>query len=164
MADTDDKTKNLLNLNDDDDIPYNRKEIIIHLQMIQSIIDRMARCSFWIKGWAIAVVIALMAVIFRTGANPYMYILIMPIIFLGLLDAYYLWQERCFRGTYNNVRKHSETNFAMIPDMNNRYLSAVISKTIFCFYFILCILVILSVWTITEVSFIEFLLAVIKNG
>lgn len=138
--------------------------VVIHLQMIQNIVDRMARCSFWIKGWAIAVVIALMAVIFRADANPYMYSLIIPVIGFGFLDGYYLWQERCFRGTYNNVRKQQETDFAMIPDMKYTYLGAVISKIIFWFYFTLCTLIILTVWSISKVSLVTFLLRIICNG
>ncbi len=142
----------------------NRKEITIHLQMIQNIVDRMARCSFWIKGWTIALVIAVLAVMFRMGGDPKMYLIIIPIILLGLLDAYYLWQERCFRGAYDRVRLQTKTDFSMKPDMTHKYLPVIKSKTILWFYVALCGLIGLTIWNITDTGLVKFILKEICNG
>ena len=141
-----------------------KDHVLKHLEMIQNIVDRMARCSFWIKGWSVAIVIALLAVIFRQGANIYMYWLIFPILLLGLLDAYYLWQENRFRGTYDNVRSEDDTDFEMKPDESKKYWGVVISITISGFYFILCLLITIVIWNLTQVSPIKYFLESVCNG
>ncbi len=162
MAETDNKGEKFLGVKNIAD--KNRAEVITHLQMIQDIVERMARCSFWIKGWTIALVVAVLAVMFRIGGNPNMYLWVVPIVLLGCLDAYYLWQERCFRGTYDIVRMQQETDFAMKPDTGNKYIPVLISKTIFWFYFTLCGLMGLAIWSVTDVGLIGFILGEICNG
>lgn len=82
---------------------------IKHLEFIQANIARMNQCSFNMKGWAIAILSALLAVyatsIGDDGKGNALFILIavVPTILFWFLDTYYLQQERKFRGIYNDV-------------------------------------------------------------
>jgi hypothetical protein len=81
----------------------NSDEKMKHLEFIQSTIKRMNTNSFQIKGMAITIVSALLA-IYATTANVMLIFLgIAPTLLFWFLDAYYLQQERKFRGVYNNV-------------------------------------------------------------
>ena len=76
---------------------------IKHLEFIQTIITRMNQNSFQIKGWMITIVSALLALYASSGKSVYILIAIVPAIIFWFLDAYYLQQERRFRGVYNDV-------------------------------------------------------------
>ena len=74
-----------------------------HLEFIQNIITRMNSNSFQIKGLAITLVTALMAVYASTNNVAFIYLGIVPLLLFWFLDSYYLQQERKFRGVYNDV-------------------------------------------------------------
>jgi len=74
-----------------------------HLEFIQNAITRMNTNSFQIKGMAVAIVSALLAVYVATNNVAFIFLGIVPTILFWLLDSYYLQQERKFRGIYNNV-------------------------------------------------------------
>lgn len=82
---------------------------IKHLEFIQANIVRMNSCSFKMKGWAITIVTALLALYAATinatysGNFIFLLVAIAPTILFWALDAYYLQQERKFRGIYNDV-------------------------------------------------------------
>ncbi|MFR5617412.1 MAG: hypothetical protein ACLTJ5_00520 [Clostridium sp.] len=76
---------------------------IKHLEFIQSTITRMNQNSFQIKGWMITLVSALLALYASSERVVYILIAIVPAVVFWLLDAYYLQQERRFRGVYNDV-------------------------------------------------------------
>lgn len=76
---------------------------IKHLEFIQSTITRMSQNSFQIKGWMITLVSALLALYASSEKVVYILIAIVPTIVFWFLDAYYLQQERRFRGVYNDV-------------------------------------------------------------
>jgi len=83
-----------------------KKDFIIkHLGMIQTIIERMARNSFMIKGWALTVVSALLALSASAKNNTIVYISYLPAIAFWVLDAYFLSQERYFRRLYDRTRE-----------------------------------------------------------
>ena len=116
-----------------------REEVIKHLEMIQVIINRLGRDSFFIKGWS-TVLLSVIALFAMRDNIPFEYIiflLIFPIFFWGL-DAYYLWQERLFRGRYDEVRKQSETDFDMRWSQEvkkkNKWRDVLLSCTILPFY------------------------------
>lgn len=79
------------------------QEKIKHLEFIQDVITRMNKNSFQLKGWMITIVSALLALYGSSNNDIYIWIAIAPTIFFWLLDAYYLQQERKFRGVYNDV-------------------------------------------------------------
>ena len=84
-------------------------ETIKHLEFIQANIARMGQNSFQMKGWALTLVTALLALFAAsvgdngTGNTLFICIGILPTIIFWFLDAYYLQQERKFRGIYEDV-------------------------------------------------------------
>ena len=93
-----------------------------HLEFIQNVITRMNTNSFQIKGWTITIVSATLALYASTKNECFILIGIFPSLIFWFLDAYYLTQERKFRGLYNDVAGVSEKPFdlkpfAMRPDL-----------------------------------------------
>ena len=79
-----------------------------HLDYIQSAISRMASNSFYLKGWDVTIVAALVALSIRESDwRLYGCALLLTIIF-WTLDAYYLRQEKLFRELYTKVSKISD--------------------------------------------------------
>lgn len=84
---------------------------IKHLEFIQSNIVRMNQNSFQLKGWAIAILSALLAIFAASidkkssGNVGFIFVAIPPTFIFWLLDSYYLQQERKFRGIYNDVAR-----------------------------------------------------------
>lgn len=78
-------------------------DTLAHLQFIQDVIDRMNRNSFQLKEWCIAIVSAFLALYASNSNHLYLFVAILPVIIFWCLDAYYLQQERKFRGVYNDV-------------------------------------------------------------
>ena len=114
-------------------------EQIKHLEFIQNVITRMNTNSFQIKGWSIVIVSALMAIYASTQNNYFFLTAIFPTLIFWFLDAYYLNQERKFRGLYNDVAGVADNPkeiklFAMRPDLyvggQYSYWSTFFSSTI----------------------------------
>ena len=64
---------------------------------------------------------------------------IIPVVSFWILDGYFLWQERLFRGIYNDVRLQDDTNFEMtIPAQlekpEHKWGKATFSITLNIFY------------------------------
>ena len=81
-----------------------------HLEFLQSNISRMNQCSFQMKGWAITLASALVAVFAATlssenlcGNRIYIYAAIISTFLFWFLDSMYLSKERKFIGMYNDV-------------------------------------------------------------
>lgn len=94
---------------------YKRQEVIEHLKMIQAVIDRMGRNSFQLKGWSAALATGWLVFVARSSdvsVDPW-WLAIIPFALLFALDGYFLWQERLFRGLYDEVRIKDETDFSM---------------------------------------------------
>ncbi len=116
---------------------------IKHLEFIQGIINRLANNSFLIKGWCVTIVAALTA-LSASGANQtFILIAYFPIFVFWLLDSYYLWQERLFRGHYDEVRQKNENNIDFSMKLSkeiqkkNSFIDTVFSRTILPFYLVL---------------------------
>lgn len=81
-----------------------------HMDYIQSVISRMASNSFYLKGWDITIVAAIVALSFKESDwRIYACALILNIVF-WILDAYYLKQEKLFRKLYKKVSEISDDN------------------------------------------------------
>lgn len=113
-----------------------------HLEFIQGIISRMASNLFFLRGWTITLIAALIA-LFAKGDSPnyIIYFLLVLILVLWILDGYFLSQERLFRALYNHVRKldEKEIDFSMntneyIKDEKNTWRRAIFSVTLLVFY------------------------------
>lgn len=95
---------------------------IKHLEFIQSVITRMNTNSFQLKGWSITLVSALLALFASTKNMNFILVAIFPALVFWFLDAYYLMQERKFRGLYSDIAGLSNTPketrpYAMRPDL-----------------------------------------------
>ena len=114
-----------------------------HLEFIQNVITRMNTNSFQIKGWAVTLVSATLALYASTKNDCFILVGVFPSLIFWFLDAYYLTQERKFRGLYNDVAGVSEKPlelkpFAMRPDLyvggKYRYCKVFWSTTIWKLY------------------------------
>ncbi len=94
-----------------------------HLEFLQNVITRMNTNSFLIKGWAVTIVSALLAICASSKNEDFVLAAIFPAVVFWFLDSYYLSQERKFRGQYNDVVAGVSANqdalkpFAMRPDL-----------------------------------------------
>lgn len=85
-------------------------EQIKHLEFIQGVINRMGSNSFQMKGWMVAIVSALLAIYADDQNELYAIFAVLPTVIFWFLDTYYLWQERKFRGVYNDVAGITDIN------------------------------------------------------
>ena len=79
---------------------------IKHLEFIQGVITRMGANSFQMKGWAVTIYAALLALYAGSSGcsrNTFLFVAAISTLIFWLLDTYYLQQERKFRGIYNDV-------------------------------------------------------------
>lgn len=118
-----------------------KEQIIKHLEMTQAVVNRLANNSFLIKGWSMTVLTAAILFTPKSESDSKYLILsfIIPIVGFWILDGYFLWQERLFRGVYDDVRQQKETDFKMnIPAQlkkpNNKWANSIFSKTLAIFY------------------------------
>ncbi len=91
---------------------------IAHLQMIQSIIDRMGGNLFYLRGWAITLLTGLFAISTSKSliTTEYAQLLFFVLLILfWIYDAYFLSLERKFRSLYNKVCEipEQEIDFSM---------------------------------------------------
>jgi len=84
-------------------------EQLKHLEFIQAVIARMAGNSFLLKGWSVTLSTAVIGFAVAKDSNLKFAVLALlpPALFL-FLDAYYLHQERLFRGLHNRIRLMDE--------------------------------------------------------
>ena len=85
-----------------------------HLEFIQSNISRMNQCSFQMKGWAVTVLSAFLAIFAssatgdKTGNTMYLCLAIVPTALFWILDSIYLSKEHKMIALYNDVAKVSK--------------------------------------------------------
>lgn len=79
-----------------------------HMDYIQSAITRMASNSFYLKGWNVTIIAAIVALsIKESDWRIYACALLLNIVF-WFLDAYYLKQEKLFRELYRKISAISD--------------------------------------------------------
>lgn len=95
-----------------------------HLAILQAIIGRMASNSASCKTWCITLVSAVVVVLADKNKLGSIWIAILPIVLFGILDAYYLGLERCFRDVYKTFVERLKTDegvgditFLIIPPL-----------------------------------------------
>ena len=96
-------------------MPSDEERKIRHLEMIQGVVNRLASNSFSIRRWSTVLVAALVVAAFTAEAPAVAFIGSAAAMGHWLLDSYYLWQERRFRGLYDQVRglDPEDVDFAM---------------------------------------------------
>lgn len=113
-----------------------------HLEFIQNIISRMAGNLFFLRGWTITLIGALLALFYKGNSSYYIiYFLIILIFVLWILDGYFVSQERLFRDLYDHVRKLKEEqiDFSMKTSeyqklKKNSLIYSMLSSTLLVFY------------------------------
>ena len=114
-----------------------------HLEMVQSVINRMANNSFMLKGWAVTLVAGIFVLAGKDTDKLYFLVAYIPVIVFWGLDSYYLLQERLYRGLYEKVRlsEESEIDFSLrvtkeeCGNEKNKFIFCVVSITELWFYF-----------------------------
>jgi len=86
-----------------------------HLEMVQSVINRMAGNSFLIKGWSVTLTSALFALAAKDSNSFFVYLAYFPCVTFWTLDGYFLRQERLYRELYQVVskKKIDDIDFSM---------------------------------------------------
>ncbi len=113
-----------------------------HLEFIQNIVSRMAGNLFFLRGWTITLIAALLALFIKGSNSSYIiYFLIVLTFFFWILDGYFLSQERQFRDLYNHVRKLKEEEIDFSMDTSeykklkkNTLIYSMFSGTLLVFY------------------------------
>ncbi|TSC61216.1 MAG: hypothetical protein Greene041614_1157 [Parcubacteria group bacterium Greene0416_14] len=113
-----------------------------HLEFIQDIVSRMAGNLFFLRGWTITLIAALLALFIKGSNSSYIvYFLIVLTLVFWILDGYFLSQERQFRDLYNHVRKLKEEEIDFSMDTSeykklkkNTLIYAMFSGTLLVFY------------------------------
>lgn len=97
---------------------------IRHLEMIRGAINNASDNSLRIKGFAMLLLAGTVALLFRfsdgAGAIPFLFglLLILIVLFLFLLDLYFIRQADVYRILYNRVRRApvEDVDFSMEDD------------------------------------------------
>jgi hypothetical protein len=88
-----------------------------YLDILQSVISRMAGNSSNCKSVCITLVSAIAVVIADKGKPDFAWITLIPVILFCLLDAYYLGLEQGFRNTYNEFVKKLQNGVVTPKDL-----------------------------------------------
>lgn len=93
-----------------------------HLELLQGVINRMSHNSFPLKGWAITMIVAMLALDQTKYDIKYKIILYIPVIMFWILDSYYLQQERLYRELYDDVRLQTEEKIDFSMKLSDYHL------------------------------------------
>lgn len=80
----------------------NSEAVQAHLEITQSVIQRMASNCASSKAWCITLVSAILVVVADKGVPQYALIAVIPTVLFLVLDSYYLALERMFRESYDS--------------------------------------------------------------
>jgi hypothetical protein len=121
----------------------NSQAVQAHLNVTQSVIQRMASNCASCKAWCITLVSAILVIVADKGKPQYALIAIIPTVLFLILDAYYLALERMFRQAYNSFidKLHkgkvvASDLYAVTPAGNlfKTFFSSLLSFSIWPFY------------------------------
>ena len=79
-----------------------KEDKIRYIELVQSIISRLANNSFLLKGWTITLIAAIFSLSDKIMKN-FTFTIYFFILIFWILDSYYLYQERLYRDLYNKV-------------------------------------------------------------
>lgn len=125
---------------------------IQHLEMIQSVINRLASSSFAYKAWMVGIVSALLALGISMQSIIIFGLSLIPLVAFWFLDSYYLHKERMYRILYEDIRTMSDANWrenafdmdcSKVIVRSKGFLNAVFSITEIALYGSLIVVVLL---------------------
>lgn len=106
---------------------------IEHLKMIESIIERMAKNSFQLKGWAVTLVTLVGALSAKDADKRFIILAFIPIIVFWLLDSFYLQQERKYEALYREAAEKDDQDTSFNLDTRLvRYTNDEANRICFC--------------------------------
>lgn len=129
---------------------------IKHIEMIEAIIERMAKNSFQLKGWSMTL-IALVGAISAQGSDKrFILLAFIPILGFWILDFFYLQQERKYKQLYKNVAEQDESQIDFNLDADKAtgtaeemarlcFCKCLFSITELCFYPLIAVALIILV-------------------
>ena len=88
-----------------------------HVEIMQSIITRMAENSRACKIWCVTLVSAVLVLVARIGSADHALIALLPTVLFYVLDAYYLALERGFRQSYDEFVNKLHSGRATTSDL-----------------------------------------------
>lgn len=102
-------------------MPLSKEEIHKELDLIQTIITRMAANSFEVKKWLIGILTAI--VVFKQeellgGNGGLMWVLLVPIAAFWYLDAFFISTEKLYREMYKWVITNRSSTDKYLYDLN----------------------------------------------
>lgn len=106
---------------------------IKHLEMIEAIIERMAKNSFQLKAWTMTLVALVGAFSAKEADRRFMLVAVVPVVAFWILDAYYLMQERRFKFLYQDVVSKDENQIDFSMDTSGAMITRGIKKRRFYF-------------------------------
>ena len=132
------------------------KEEILHkeIDLIQSVITRMANNSFLLKGWIVSLIAVLLALtkdtIVASQLSYFNLILFLPVIVFWYLDAFFLHKEKCYRKLYEWVVENRITSTEHLYSLDYKrfeskvksILSIMFSETLLPFYGLIVVILI----------------------
>lgn len=128
-----------------------------HINILQSVISRMAGNSAMCKTWCVTLVAAIIALVADKGLGSYSVLIVFPTTIFMFMDSYYLAMEKMFRKSYEDFIKkvHSkqvaEGDLFIIQPRGDFFISvcaSLKSGSIWPFYVLSFILAILIKWII----------------
>jgi hypothetical protein len=132
---------------------------IRYLEMIQSVIARMASNSFLLKGWSVTLVVGLLAFANIDDMNSkFIIIALIPTVFFWLLDGFFIYQEWLFRKLYEHAvtLNEKEINYSMstlqFKGKTGNWFKAIFSKTLLIFYPPILIVIILALLSFQNIK------------
>lgn len=133
-----------------------------YLNILQSVINRMASNSAACKTWCITLVSAIIVVLIDKDKGQYIYVAIAPSILFALLDSYYLAMEKSFRDRYNSFIKKLHTGivdkkdlFVVSPEVavkSSQIKDSIKSISIYPFYLALIALIIVIGFVASDIA------------
>lgn len=123
---------------------------IKHLEMIQTIINRMASNSFVFKGWAVAIITGVSAYAAQGLNKKLLLVAFFATLLFWAVDAYYLSLERSYRDLYKHVaaKNINKIDFNMSlkdHEITKRWWLALWAPILLTFYGSVSVLIITTV-------------------
>jgi hypothetical protein len=112
-----------------------------HLEIVQQVITRMAGNSFFLKGWSVTLLSAILAIAVKDSLYRMIWIAFVPVSMFWILDGYFLRQEQLYRKLWDHVRAEDQniaTDFSMgtseVAPQVASWLRVSFSKTLLIFH------------------------------
>jgi len=131
------------------DLDQSNDFFLKHIDLVQSIVARMASNSFLIRGWSVTILSGIFALASKTDAHSLLPIAFVPLIAFWLLDGFYLSQERRFRKLYSAVLSKDTSIPSLSLDASSAcgdrmmWPKALVSRTVATFHGVLTLSLVL---------------------